>query len=239
MNTFQLGQYSIQQECSFLTQKEFSLITMFQFYLLPTPTIINIFTPLIGLLEFIILCTAAKRFTFESPNLPLIYRYGAEMPVFVIQSIIFLGIIAMTRLARPNISKLCYRRSDKGIIHTSLKLIAMLSILAAYTVPFLVIPHTIHPLLGWSLYFLSSFTLCFIAINSFSLPMLPVLVPWIGIFGVLLVMVFPWFPNGVVRALAVFVYAFCAAPFLWVSMVKVMSSLQASLEREAYFPKIG
>ncbi|KAM5572887.1 putative glucuronosyltransferase PGSIP8 [Rosa sericea] len=164
--------------------------------------------------------------------------YGAEMPVFVIQSIIFLGIIAMTRLARLNISKLCYRRSDKGIIHTTLKLIAMLSILAAYTAPFLVIPHTIHPILGWSLYFLASFTLCFIAINAFSLPTLPVLVPWIGIFGVLLVMVYP-FPDGVVRALSVFLYAFCAAPFLWVSMVKIITSLQASLEREAYFPKIG
>lgn len=161
------------------------------------------------------------------------------MPVFVIQFIIFLGIITVTRLARPNMSKLCYRRSDKGIIHTALKVIAMLSILAAYTVPFLVIPHTIHPILGWSLYFLASFTLCFIAVNAFSLPMLPVLVPWIGIFGVLLVMVCPWFPNGVIRALSVFLYAFCAAPFLWVSLVKIMTSLQVSLEREAYFPKIG
>lgn len=184
--------------------------------------------------------------TFQAgkPNchcLPLWYRYGAEMPVVLIQSLIYLGIIAMTRLARPNISKLCYRRSDKSItlIHTLLKMIAAWSIVAAYVVPFVLIPHTIHPLLGWSLYFLGTFALCFIAINALLLPMLPVLALWLGFLGVLFVMAFPWYPNGVVRALSVFAYAFCAAPFAWLSLVKVMSSIQAAVEREAYFPKIG
>ncbi|ONI06596.1 hypothetical protein PRUPE_5G069400 [Prunus persica] len=167
--------------------------------------------------------------------------YGAEMPVVLIQSLIYLGIIAMTRLARPNISKLCYRRSDKSItlIHTVLKMIAAWSIVAAYVVPFVLIPHTIHPLLGWSLYFLGTFALCFIAINALLLPMLPVLALWLGFLGVLFVMAFPWYPDGVIRALSVFAYAFCAAPFAWLSVVKVMSSIQAAVEREAYFPKIG
>ncbi|KAK7842684.1 putative glucuronosyltransferase pgsip8 [Quercus suber] len=167
--------------------------------------------------------------------------YAAEMPVVIIQSVIYLGILAMTRIARPNFSKLCYRRSDKNIflIQTGLKIIAVWSILASYVLPFFIIPHTVHPVLGWTLYLFGSFTLCSVAINTFLLPMIAVLILWIGIFGSLLVMAYPWYPDGVVRALAVFGYAFCSAPFLWISIVKIMTSLQVSLEREAFFPKLG
>ncbi|XP_040989461.1 putative glucuronosyltransferase PGSIP8 isoform X1 [Juglans microcarpa x Juglans regia] len=167
--------------------------------------------------------------------------YAAEIPAILIQFAIYVGIITMTRLARPSFSKICYRRSEKNIsfIQTGLKVIAVWSILASYVVPFFIIPHTVHPLLGWTVYLFGSFGLCSIAINAFLLPMLPVLVPWLGIFGSLLVMAFPWYSDGVVRALAVFGYAFCAAPFAWVAMVKVMACLQVSLEREAFFPKLG
>ncbi|KAL9285087.1 hypothetical protein ACSQ67_024526 [Phaseolus vulgaris] len=164
--------------------------------------------------------------------------YGAEMAVILIQSAIYLGVIAMTRLARPSFSKLCYRRSDKSInlVHNGLKIVALWCILAAYVTPFFIIPHTVHPLLGWFLYLLGAFALCSIAINVFLLPTLPVLVPWFGIVGTLMVMAFPWYPDGVVRALIVFVYAFCSAPFLWASMVRTVASLQSSLEREAFLP---
>jgi len=159
----------------------------------------------------------------------------------LIQCIVFVGIIAVTRLARPNISKLCYRRTEKNIsvIQAGLKMLAIWSILAAYILPIIIIPCTIHPLLGWGLYLLGSFALCTIAINAFMLPTLPVLTPCLGIFGVLLVMAFPLYSNGIVRALSIFGYAFCAAPFLWVSVVKIMASLQASLERENFFPRLG
>lgn len=147
----------------------------------------------------------------------------------------------MTRLARPSLSKLCYRRSDKSInmVQTSLKLVALWCILAAYTTPFFIIPRTVHPLLGWGLYLLGAFALCLIATNVFLLPMLPVLVPWLGIVGALMVMAFPWYPDGVVRAVSVFGYAFCCAPFVWVSLVKVMAGLQQSLDREAFLPRLG
>ena len=148
----------------------------------------------------------------------------------------------MSRLARPSISKLCYRQaSDKSIslIQTGLKFIAIWSILAAHIVPFVIIPCTIHPLVGWALYFLGSVALSSIAVNSFLLPVIPVFVPLIGIFGSLLVMACPWYPNGVIRALAVFGYAFCCAPIAWGSVVKVMARLQVSLEREQFFPKLG
>ncbi|XVF52619.1 hypothetical protein PTKIN_Ptkin05aG0032800 [Pterospermum kingtungense] len=167
--------------------------------------------------------------------------YAAEVPVVIIQSIIFVGIIVMTRLARPSISKLCYRNTDKSpsLLQTGLKFIAIWSILAAYIIPFVIIPRTIHPLLGWTLYFLASIALSSIAINSFLLPAIPVFVPLVGIFGALLAMACPWYPNGVIRALAVFGYAFCCAPIVWGSMVKVVARLQVSLEREQFFPKLG
>ncbi|KAI4303250.1 hypothetical protein MLD38_038903 [Melastoma candidum] len=166
--------------------------------------------------------------------------YSSEMPFIVIQSIFYLAMIAMTRLARPNFSKLCNRRADKStsFMQVSLKVLAIWFILAAYVVPFLLIPHTIHPLVGWSLYLLGSFALLSIAINAFLLPMVTVLVPWFGIAGVLFVMAYPWYMDGVVRALAVFGYAFCCAPFVWASLVKVMASLQASIERDTFLPRI-
>ncbi|KAH7549617.1 hypothetical protein ACOSP7_025518 [Xanthoceras sorbifolium] len=167
--------------------------------------------------------------------------YAAEMPMVLIQTVFYLGIIAVTRLARPNIPKLCYRRGEKSVslIQTGLKLIAIWSILAAYIVPFFLVPRTLHTVLGWSLYLLGSFALSSIAVNSFLLPMLPVVAPWLLILGTLLVMACPWYSNGVVRALSVFGYAFCSAPILWISFARIVSSLQVSIEREAFFPRLG
>lgn len=163
------------------------------------------------------------------------------MPWVLIQAVFYLGIILVTRLARPNMTKLCYRRSDKNlsVIQTTFKVVALLLILSAYIIPFFIIPQTIHPLIGWSLYLTGSFALSTIPINAFLLPMLPVITPLIGIFGTLLVMAFPSYPDGVVRALSVFGYAFCCAPFLWVSFVKITSHLQVMIDKEVLFPRLG
>ncbi|XP_010264301.1 PREDICTED: putative glucuronosyltransferase PGSIP8 [Nelumbo nucifera] len=167
--------------------------------------------------------------------------YGAEMPVVFVQLAIYLTVIALTRLARPSISKMCYRRPDKSIsiLQTGLKMTVTWSILAAYVVPFFIIPRTLHPVIGWTLYLLGSAALASIAINAFLLPAFAVLTPWLGIIGSLVVMAFPWYSDGVVRALAVFAYAFCCAPIAWGSLVKVMACLQVSLEREAFLPRLG
>ncbi|KVH95517.1 putative glucuronosyltransferase PGSIP8 [Cynara cardunculus var. scolymus] len=163
--------------------------------------------------------------------------YESEMPLVLIQTIVYLGIIAITRLGRPTttLTKLCYRGADRNltIIQTSLKAIAIFSILISYTLPFLLIPHTVHPIFGWTLYLLGSFALSCSAIIAFHLPMVAVVTPWVGIVGVLLVMAFPWYNDGVVRALSVFGYAFCFSPLLWISMGKIGSSLHSSLGREA------
>lgn len=167
--------------------------------------------------------------------------YNAEMPVVLMQWIVYLGVIAMARLARSNLSKLCYRRVEKSSssIQTGLKLLTLWSIVAAYVLPFFLIPRTVHPLLGWTLYLLGSFALSSIAMNAFLLPMLAVLTPGLGILGALLVMAFPWYPDGVVRALVVFAYAFCCAPIAWTSLVKIMTCHQVSPEKEVFFPKLG
>lgn len=164
--------------------------------------------------------------------------YGAEMPLVFIQAALYIGIIAITRLARPSMSKLCYRRLDRSVsvYHASLKFTAIFCILLAYVVPFFLIPHTVHPVVGWSLYLLGSFALCSIAINAFLLPMMPVLTPCVGVFGVLCVMAFPWYQDGIVRAMSIFGYAFCIAPVLWLSFTRILACLNVSLEREAFLP---
>ncbi|XP_010258942.1 PREDICTED: putative glucuronosyltransferase PGSIP8 isoform X2 [Nelumbo nucifera] len=167
--------------------------------------------------------------------------YSAEMPVVLMQSAMYLALMVLTRLARPSLTKLCYRRPDKSLsfLQTGRKMTAIWSILAAYVVPFFIIPRTLHPVIGWMLYLLGSSALASISINVFLLPALAVLTPWLGIIGSLMVMAFPWYSNGIVRALAIFGYAFCFAPIAWGALVKVMVCLQVSLEREAFLPILG
>ncbi|KAG7028387.1 putative glucuronosyltransferase PGSIP7 [Cucurbita argyrosperma subsp. argyrosperma] len=163
--------------------------------------------------------------------------YGAEMPLILIEILLCLGILTMIRLARPNLIKLSHRRLEKpaASFQPALKLAAFWSIIVAYSVPFLIIPTTIHPFLGWFLYLLGSSTLSFLAATVFLLPILSVLVPSAGIFGVLLVMAYPWYSDGVVRGLCIFLYAFCVAPVLWTAVVRIAAAIQSSIDRDAFF----
>uniref|UniRef100_A0A7N0ZXK2 Glucuronosyltransferase PGSIP8 n=1 Tax=Kalanchoe fedtschenkoi TaxID=63787 RepID=A0A7N0ZXK2_KALFE len=165
--------------------------------------------------------------------------YADELPSLSILSILYLGIIAAVYVMRFNLSKLFYRQAEKSMFftQTSLRVMVLWSILSAYLVPFVLIPRTVHPLMGWTLYLAGAFTLCSVSISVFLLPMLAVLTPLMGIFGVLLVMANPHYQDGVIRALAVFTYAFCFAPILWASVKKVISGLQLSLEREGLLLK--
>ncbi|CAM0903454.1 unnamed protein product [Alopecurus aequalis] len=163
--------------------------------------------------------------------------YSSEIPMALFQALLYIGVIAVNRLARPTLSKLCYnRRTEKNaaFLLTMIRVVVAWSILAAYLIPFFLIPRTVHPLLGWLLYLLGSFSLCSIVISVFLLHPLTVRTIWFGLIGTLLVMACPWYMNGVVRALAVFAYAFFCAPVVWASLVKIMSSLQILIERDAY-----
>ena len=95
-------------------------------------------------------------------------RYSSEIPVVLIQAVLYIGVIAVTRLARPSLSKMYYnRRMEKNTMFllSLLRVVAAWSILAAYTIPFFIIPRTVHPLLGWPLYLLGSFSLSSTVIN--------------------------------------------------------------------------
>ncbi|CAH9094226.1 unnamed protein product [Cuscuta europaea] len=159
--------------------------------------------------------------------------YDAEMPIVTIQAVMYLGIMAIARLARPCLFKFCYWPEDTKniIVQTSLRLIVIGSILLSYIVPFFVIPSTIHPILGWTLYMFGVFSHLCVVITVFLVPMLTVLVPLFGFLGALLVMAYPWYPNGVVRALAVFAYSFCASPVVWGVFGRLFASHNVSLER--------
>ncbi|CAA7403589.1 unnamed protein product [Spirodela intermedia] len=155
--------------------------------------------------------------------------YGAEASAAIAQAVLYIAIMAITRLARGNLSKLCCsRRPEKcsAFLHVVIRGAVVWCLLAAYTAPFLLIPRTVHPLVGWPLYLLGSSTLASVAAGAFLLPPVAVLTPWMAIAGSLAVMAWPWYSDGIVRALAVFGYAFCCAPFLWVSATKVMGSLR-------------
>lgn len=167
--------------------------------------------------------------------------YGAELPVTLIQSVLYIAIIVITRLARPSLSKLCYNpRPERSValVHSILKSAAIVSVLLAYTIPFFLIPRTVHPILGWSLYLLGCSALCSVVINAFLLPALAIITPWLAILVSLFVMANPWYSNGVVRAICVALYACFCAPFLWASGVKVMNSLRVMVERDAFFPRL-
>ncbi|CAL9091156.1 glycosyl transferase 8 domain containing protein [Musa troglodytarum] len=168
--------------------------------------------------------------------------YSAEAPAILIQAVMYLGIAVITRLARPSRVKLCYnRRPEKSIpfVHAILKVAALWAMFAAHTIPFFLIPRTVHPLLGWSLYLLGAAALSTVVISVFLLPPLPVLTLLLGILGSLFVMALPWYSDGVVRALAVFGYAFCCAPVVWASLAKVLCALHSLHERETFFPRLG
>ncbi|KAJ4956924.1 hypothetical protein NE237_013707 [Protea cynaroides] len=165
--------------------------------------------------------------------------YNDEMPMVMFVSVMYLAVMTLIRLTRPNLSKFCYRKPDKSLtLQTGVKMGIMLCILAAYIIPFIVIPRTVHPLVGWTLYLFGSSVFASLAIHSFQLPPFAVLTPAFGIAGTLFVMAHQ-FSDGVVRALAVFAYAFCFAPILWVSTAKVIASLQASFERDFSLPRNG
>ncbi|KAE8796755.1 Glycogenin-1 [Hordeum vulgare] len=168
--------------------------------------------------------------------------YAAEIPVVLMELLMYIGIIALTRLARPQMTKLCYnRRPEKqgALVQWLIKLAGFVAMMAAYTIPFFVIPCTIHPIMGWSMYLFGVLAFSMVVINAFLLPPLAVLTAWLGIVGMLFVMAFPWYHDGIARILVVVAYAFCSAPFLWASMVRVMDSLQTMLERDPHFPRLG
>ncbi|WOL07046.1 glucuronosyltransferase PGSIP8 [Canna indica] len=154
--------------------------------------------------------------------------YSAETPAMLIQATMYMTIAAATRMARPNLLKPGFiRRQEKSIpfFNAMVKTAALWSMFAAYAIPFFLVPRTLHPLLGWSLYLLGAGALCSSVVTVFLLQTLPVFTLLLGMSGALFVMAIPWYSDGIFRALALFGYAFCCSPVVWASLVKVVSSM--------------
>ncbi|XP_031484553.1 putative glucuronosyltransferase PGSIP7 [Nymphaea colorata] len=167
--------------------------------------------------------------------------YADDLPHLISHTAVFLILLATVRLC---LSRICIRRTSDKTAATAfasslypfiMKCFLFFLILASITIPFFVIPRTVHPLLGWTLYLAGSSAFMVVVANAFFLPLLPALTPSIGIAGALFVMAFPAYNDGVVRALAIWAYSFLSAPFAWSSVSRMMNSIQVSFNREAIF----
>lgn len=124
--------------------------------------------------------------------------------------------------------------SDKGsICHPlAMKFVLLISVVGSFLLPFLIIPTTVHPFMGWGVFLLGSASLLIVVINVFELPVLPVMTPWIGGFVALLVLAYPFYSNGIARALSIAGYTALSSPFLWWSLREVSVVLHHGAHRE-------
>eukprot|EP00249_Psilotum_nudum_P019936 c27485_g2_i2 orf=25-537(-) len=114
-----------------------------------------------------------------------------------------------------------------------IKVLALLTMVGSFVIPFFIVPRTIHPIMGWVVFLLGSLCLLVVNIIVLQLPVLFVLTPWIGIIGALLVLSFPFYSNGVVRAIIIGVYAFFVSPFVWWGAKEISASIDVNAERES------
>lgn len=112
------------------------------------------------------------------------------------------------------------------------KLVVLALVAGSFLVPAFMIPTTVHPFMGWGLFLLGSLSLLTVVINLFQLPVLPVLTPWFGGMGALLVLASPYYSNGILRGLGIGVYAALATPLLWwaAKMVSAAVNVRAHWE---------
>lgn len=76
-------------------------------------------------------------------------------------------------------------------------------------------------------------SLVYSTIKAYPIPVLAAFTLWMGILGVLLVMACPLYPDGVVRAMSVFIYAVVAIPIAWSAIIRVARSLDYTIDRES------
>nr|PNR48176.1 hypothetical protein PHYPA_012651 [Physcomitrium patens] len=95
------------------------------------------------------------------------------------------------------------------------KAMLVVSLSGCYILPFLVVPTTVHPLLGWGAFFFGSFSLLLSIAKAFKLPFIPVLVPWLTCIGMYFIMLWPYHSNGISRSLLMIAYACISSPCLW------------------------
>lgn len=169
-----------------------------------------------------------------------------ETPVVIAEALFFistmlLAIIIRMRCApameKPHVLKSCFGRGpcvDHGpLCHPlAMKLLILLVTVGSFILPFFIIPTTVHPFMGWGIFLLGSLSLLIVVIITFQLPVLALLTPWIGGVGALLVLAYPFYKNGIVRALSIAGYTAMATPFLWWAVKEVSAIVDRSSQRE-------
>lgn len=158
--------------------------------------------------------------------------YESETSTLIAESLfyvvtMFLAIIIRQRYAavEKSFTKSCFGRGlycEKKMCHPlALKILIALLVAVSFLFPALIIPTTVHPFAGWGVFLLGSLWHLTVVINSFQLPVLPVLTPWIGGIGALSVLAWPFYSNGILRAAAIAVYTALVTPILWNAAMKV------------------
>jgi len=155
----------------------------------------------------------------------------------------FLAMIIRQRCAaaEKNTMKSCFGRgpcaAEKKLrCPWALKLLVLALVAGSFAGPAFMIPTTVHPFMGWGVFLLGSLSLLTIVINLFQLPVLPVLTPWIGGMGALVVLASPYYSNGILRGLAIGVYAALATPILWWAVKKVSAAVNVRAHWEPLMP---
>ncbi|KAJ7562053.1 hypothetical protein O6H91_03G053300 [Diphasiastrum complanatum] len=171
--------------------------------------------------------------------------YGTQVPVLAIEGLFYLITMIMAMLVRRRfppaervfLLKSCLSRGPCSaqvsfLYLLSMKTMPILALAGSFLFPFLLVPTTVHPLMGWSIFLLGSMALLTISINFFQLPSLAGITPWLVIFGALVALGSPIYSNGITRVLSAAVYGFITAPFLWWALTEVTASIEVVAHRE-------
>ena len=119
-----------------------------------------------------------------------------------------------------------------------LKATAILGVALAITIPYALLPTTVHPYMGWSLFFFGSWCCLACLALTCHLPLWPVFTPWIGLAISWLNVALPLYSHGFPRFLSVGVVAFLLGPFLLWAGNHITTSLDTLMEREPLMSRI-
>lgn len=96
--------------------------------------------------------------------------------------------------------------------------------------PFVVVPTTIHPIIGWGLYFLGSLSFLVLLGGFISVRNTPLLTPWVLLLINWINMAAPIYSHGLPRFLMVGTLASLSTPSLWWAYVEIMNSVGRVVE---------
>ncbi|MCO5586290.1 hypothetical protein L7F22_040229 [Adiantum nelumboides] len=175
--------------------------------------------------------------------------YSEELSILLVESFLYcclivlataawLGFIPTVHMDGDQLVKSCIPRR-LWVKHEAVftlfcaRVLPPIGVITSFLFPFWWIPTTSHPIAGWGVFLLGSFSLLITLIAIFRFNHSPALTPWLLIFLSLLVMACPSYNNGIIRMLAIFGFAAFSTPFLWWSLKTVATGKCPNAERES------